>query len=335
MFGTFLASEVRLLRRMLEHRGVDADAVLRGVRLDPALVEKSRARYPTDRVAEAWSRSVELTGDADFGLSAAEFYRPTDFHGLAVVFLASSDLGTALARLARYHAVVNTAVKMRVSTGDGRIELHCLTPGASSLRRRVMEDTRAAVLVDLCRNGVADPLDPLEIHYTSPRPASIVAHEKMFRCRMVFDAEDWRLVFRASDAERPFQASNRELAQSNDHVLESVLQSLRQDDLVSRVKRAMVDELPSGTPSENRIAKAVSLSARSLQRRLAEQRTSFSDLLAAVRRELAERYVLDHGLPVTEISYMLGFSDLSSFSRAFKRWTGRSPAEARRSLPRN
>ena len=77
------------------------------------------------------------------------------------------------------------------------------------------------------------------------------------------------------------------------------------------------------------------LSARSLQRRLAEQRTSFSDLLAAVRRELAERYVLDHGLPVTEISYMLGFSDLSSFSRAFKRWTGRSPAEARRTRPRD
>lgn len=333
MFGTFLASEIRLLRRMLESRGIEPDAFLLSAGIDPALAAKPRARYPSERVFDAWSRAVDVTGDPDFGLSAVDFYQPTDFHGLAVVFLASSDLGTALARLARYHAVVNTAVKLHLATRDGRIELTCTTPAGSSQRRRVMEDGRAAIILDLCRRAVADPLDPVEVRYTSSKPASIAAHEKLLRCRLVFDADEWCLAFREADADRPFLASNRELALSNDHVLETVLQSLRQDDLVSRVKRAMVEELPSGTPSENGIAKAVSLSARSLQRRLAEQRTSFSDLLANVRRELAERYVLDHGLPVTEISYLLGFSDLSSFSRAFKRWTGRSPAEARRSLP--
>lgn len=334
MFGTFLASEVRLLRRMLESRRIDADAILRAARIDPSLTDKPRARYPTERVAEAMMLAYEASGDPEFGLDAVNYYRPTDFHGLAVVFLASADLGTALGRIARYHAVLNTAVKMRYIPSKDRLELRCEQQPAASMRRRVVEDIRTAVMLDLCRKAVSDPLDPLEVHYTSPRPASSEAQEKMFRCRVTWGAEHWAIVFRGEDAARPFLASNREIAQSSDHVLESVLQSLRQDDLVSRVKRAMVEELPSGTPSESRIAKAVSLSGRSLQRRLAEQRTSFQDLLASVRRELAERYVRDLALPVTEISYMLGFSDLSAFSRAFKRWTGRSPAEARRSLAR-
>lgn len=334
MFGTFLASEVRLLRRMLESRRIDADEILRQARIDPALAEKPRARYPTERVADAWMRAQAASGDPNFGLDAVNFYRPTDFHGLAVVFLASSDLGTALARIARYHAVLNTAVKMRYSSHGGRLELTCTVPEQTGIMRsHVIEDCRTAITLDICRKAVSDPLDPLEIRYTTPAPASTAAQEKMFRCRVTFGAENWAIVLRGEDAARSFLASNRELAQSNDHVLESMLESLRQDDLVSRVKRAMVEELPSGTPSETRIAKAVSLSGRSLQRRLAEQRTSFNGLLTTVRCELAERYVHDHGLPVTEISYMLGFSDLSAFSRAFKRWTGRSPAEARRGRP--
>jgi len=87
--------------------------------------------------------------------------------------------------------------------------------------------------------------------------------------------------------------------------------------------------LPSGTPKDDEIAKALLLSARTFQRKLAEQGTNFTELLGQVRRELAEHYIADPDIPVTEISYLLGFSDVSSFSRAFKRWTGTPPAAFR------
>src|SRR5215207_1659192 len=113
MIGTFLASEIRLLTRALAARGVEATALLRSAGLDPSLAEEPRARYPFSRVAAAWSRALEATGDDDFGLEAARHYRATDFHGLAIVFLASKDLSTALDRFVRYHKVVNTAVAAR------------------------------------------------------------------------------------------------------------------------------------------------------------------------------------------------------------------------------
>ncbi len=329
MIGTFLASEIRLLSRALADRGIDANEVFRSAGLNPALIDQPRARFPFDRVAAAWARAVEITGDADLGLEAVKWYRPTDFHGLAVVVLASADLATALQRFARYHTVVNTALKVRLDRKTNRIDLVCTPLKVDPRAVRVLESGRTAILIDLLRSAISGPLDPLEVAFTYPKPESAGRASEALRAPVVYGAPEWRISFRSGDADRPFLASNRDLARSNDHVLDQMVQSLRQDDLVSRVKMAMVDELPSGTPSEDSIAKVVSMSPRSLQRRLASLHTSFKELLAAVRRELAEQYVDDRSIPVTEISYMLGFSDLSSFSRAFKRWTGRSPAERR------
>jgi AraC-like DNA-binding protein len=104
-----------------------------------------------------------------------------------------------------------------------------------------------------------------------------------------------------------------------------MIRNLNSSDIVSRVKRAIVHDLPSGTPNEADIAKRAFVSSRTLQRKLADEGTSFRALLLEVRRELAEKYILDNSMPLAEISYMLGFSDTSSFSRAFKRWTGDPP----------
>lgn len=329
MIGTFLASEVRILGRLLESRGLDGRPLLREVGLDPSLVREPRARYPFARVAAAWGRAAKLAGDPHLGLHVAKFYRATDFHGLAVVFLASQNLGTALERLVRYHAVVNTALRLRLVKGAAKVDLTASAMDVDDDARRVVEDSRTAILLDLCRSGADGPLDPMEVAFTYPRPANETEHAAIFRCPLVFGAAEWRISFRPVDLERPFLASNRDLARSNDQVLARMVESLSHDDLVSRVKMAMVDALPSGTPTEEGIAKVVSMSSRSLQRRLAEEGTSFTALLAVVRRELAEQYVGDPSIPVTEISYMLGFSDVSSFSRAFKRWTGKSPAASR------
>lgn len=332
MSATFLAPDMRLLTRILDEAGIDSAAVLQQAGIDPALAEQPRARCPLGRVVAAWVRASEITDDPDLGLKAARFYRPTDFHGLAVSFLASSDLGTALARVARYHAVVNTALSTRLVRSQDRIDLFCSTVDAGDRGRRMLEDARAAILVSLARDAVSGPLDPVAVDFTYAEPADRSALEAMLRCPLRFGAPEWRLSFRAEDAARPFQASNRDIAVGNDAILDGLVRSLRQGDIVSRVKLAMVEQLASGSPSEHSIARAVSMSARSLQRRLATEGTSFTELLATVRRELAERYVQDPALPVTEISYMLGFADVSSFSRAFKRWTGLSPAAIRRSL---
>jgi AraC-like DNA-binding protein len=329
MHGTFLASEVRILGRLLESHGLDPAGFCREAGIDYARTCDTRARVPFVRVVTAWHRAAELLGKPHLGLESAKFYRATDFHGLAVVFLASPTLRTALERLSRYLVVVNTGLSLRVETDHDSIDVVATTLDADPEERRAMEDSRASIIADLSRSSASGTLDPMQVEFTYPRPDDTSLHEEIFRCPLVFGASQWRMCWRLADANRTFVADNRELALTNDRILDAMVKSLAPDTLIARVKKAMVEELPSGTPSEDAIARAVGMSGRSLQRRLAEENTGFTALLAEVRRELARQYVEDREISVTDISFLLGFSDVSSFSRAFKRWFGRSPAAAR------
>ena len=130
-------------------------------------------------------------------------------------------------------------------------------------------------------------------------------------------------------AETPLPAANRELALANDAILHAYVTELDCSGIVSRVKALIIDHLPSGAPSAETVAKDAYMSARTLQRKLADAGTSYSDVLESVRRELAEQYLADPARSLSEISFLLGFSELSAFSRAFRRWRGQAPSKVR------
>ena len=107
------------------------------------------------------------------------------------------------------------------------------------------------------------------------------------------------------------------------------LARLDKNDVVQRVRAAIIDQLPSGKVTDATIASTLNRTDRTLQRQLKKEGTTFKTLLNEIRNELAQNYICDSQLSLTEISFMLGFSELSSFSRAFKRWAGESPVKYR------
>jgi AraC-like DNA-binding protein len=133
------------------------------------------------------------------------------------------------------------------------------------------------------------------------------------------------LEFARADLEDRLPSGNAELARGNDEVLMRYLARLEQSRVSSRVQQALLEALPDGAPSKTAIARGLGMSARNLQRHLADEGTSFKVLLTEARVSLARTYVEQRRLSVTEIAFVLGFADTSTFSRAFKRWTGQSP----------
>lgn len=125
--------------------------------------------------------------------------------------------------------------------------------------------------------------------------------------------------------EQPFQTANTALAEQSEVLLQTYMKSLGIDAEDDPIRKRIIDHLPSGVPTVGDIAREAGQSVRSLQRRLAEQGLSFSQLLLQVRRELAELYLADPARTITEIAFLLGFQDTSSFSRAFKSWTSVTP----------
>jgi AraC-like DNA-binding protein len=125
--------------------------------------------------------------------------------------------------------------------------------------------------------------------------------------------------------------ANPQLARLNDQVMIEYLAKLNKDDIVNRVAAVIVDMLPSGGVADEKVAETLGMSVRSLQRRLKEADTTFRTILDMTRRDLASTYVRDPDIELAEVAFLLGFSDQSAFSRAFKRWTGNPPSQVRKS----
>jgi AraC-like DNA-binding protein len=331
MVVTSLASLARPLWRLLERYQIDPEFVFREAGLDPMLMKDSRSRYSEERLQVVWAKAAELIEDRCFGLRVAEVWYPTDLHALGHAFQASSTLRTALQRLARYVHVVDHAVGFSLVSDGERLSIALVT---DSPKTPAEEDASWALVVGLCRTAGGEQLNPTEVRLKHRELGCQDAYERFFRCSVLLGMNESAIAFARADVDRPLPARNREIARANDRILSEFLADLRQLDLIGRVKTAISLELPSGTPHDETIAKAVFMSARTLRRKLAAEGTSYSQLLDAVRSELAKQYVADGARSLSEITFLLGFSELSAFSRAFKRWTGQTPSAFREAVSR-
>lgn len=329
MSGTHLAITSRPLWRLAEIHQVDPDQFFRDNGLDPELLQGSYARYPSDKVYQAYARLEEMAGLDHLGLDIVKVYTPLDLHAFGVSFLTSSTLMEAFHRLDRYEEVINSKLDYTIVDKGDSTEMISEGVELEGKPLRIFENCRSALIVDMCRKALISSMDPLEVNFTYPEPEDTGDYYALFRCPLKFSQPRWSIRFTTSDLLKPLAMENKDLARSNDQVLDGMLRQLTESDIVSKIKRLIIDALPSGAPSEESIAEALHISPRTLNRRLADEDTSYRELLSEVRREMAEKYITDPTIPIAEISYLLGFSEVSSFSRAFKRWTGEPPGTFR------
>ena len=198
-----------------------------------------------------------------------------------------------------------------------------------SMQQPTRTDSFFSYTTEMCRANRGKSFNPVSISLMHPAPECAGEFYAYFRCPVHFDAPEYSMTISFEDADKQLAGSNPHLAQLNDQVMIKYLANLDKADIVSRVKAAILDQLPSGNISDSAVAEALHVSNRTMQRQLQTENTNFKTLLNEVRSELADKYIRDNQLSLTEISFMLGFSEMSSFSRAFKRWTGESPSNFR------
>jgi AraC-like DNA-binding protein len=162
-----------------------------------------------------------------------------------------------------------------------------------------------------------------------PDPKNPKPYENFFSCPVHFGAAEDGFVLGRHDADRPLPTSNHELATTFDAILTGQLAEMNTGDLVHRCRAHLLQELTSGEPSEEELARALGMSRRTLQRKLGELGLTYKGVLEKTRHDLALRYLDDPTKSVTDVTFLLGFSEQSAFSRAFKRWNGNAPTAYR------
>ena len=188
-----------------------------------------------------------------------------------------------------------------------------------------------ATVTALCRNMAAPDFTPTAVEFQHDPPADISEHLRLFRCPIEFRAATNRLSFNSSSLSVPIEQADASLCALLDrHAQELLAKYPPRDSLVDQVRSIIASEFRGGDPSLERVADQLRLTPRTLQRKLHELGTSHNDLLDQMRRQLAMRYLREREMAICEVAYLLGFSESSSFHRAFKRWTGVTPKEFRK-----
>jgi AraC-like DNA-binding protein len=177
----------------------------------------------------------------------------------------------------------------------------------------------------ICGDGFV----PVEVTLVRERPADVAPFEQWFRAPVTWGAPHASLVCTGEDLSRRLPTGNPEVAAATERVALDYLARLDRSDIVTQVRQRIRASLPSGVPSQADVARALALSSRTLARRLEEADTSFTAILDETRRALAEQYLRRTDFSVAEVAYLVGFAESSSFNRAFRRWTGRAPGDAR------
>ncbi|MBW1943521.1 MAG: AraC family transcriptional regulator [Deltaproteobacteria bacterium] len=325
---TCLLAPVVILWKTLEHYGVDAAGVFAEVGITAEMLKEPGARAYSTVGDHMWRKATELIKDPCFGLTTAEFWHPSYLNALGYAWLASATLREAVLRLERYIHIISKLVELEVDeTGEGLSVFLRYKPVLTHVKART--DAFFAVLMSMCRVNYGKSLDPISVSFIHDEPSCSGKYFEMFRAPVYFGSDKNCLTLPGDKVDEPLEGYHPELARIHDQIIITYLASLEKGDIVNRVKSAVIKELPSGRITDEIIADKLNTSARSLQRYLRNEGTTFSKVCDAVRAELAKDYVRDQGMSLSEVAFILGFSEQSAFSRAFKRWTGLTPSEAR------
>jgi AraC-like DNA-binding protein len=327
------AGIVRGLRRYLgEYRGVSVDRLLRDAGISGEPDGDPDARMHGRRFVELLERAAAETGDPAFALRFVSQMPWQDLGVLGHVVLHSPTIGTAMTHACRYLAVQQTVGRGVIEAGrrDVRI-VYTVTAAEISVHAQHSESV-LAMCVRICREGTGDPSwAPRAVMLRHRAHASVDAHRRFFGAPLRFGARHDALVLAPADMRRPFRTADAGLLPTLLRHADELLARRRGEDVIADVRREVIESLGQCEPSIESIAAALGVAPRSLQRRLQAHGRSFKDVVAEARLALARRYLGDPALSLTDAAFLLGYSDLSAFSRAFRRWTGTSPQMARRS----
>lgn len=328
-----LARIVGLIVHGAQAQGVGAAELLAGSGVDPASLSDADARIPLATEERLWARAAELSGDDCFGLHAAALIRPGAFDVMDYAVRTAPTLREALERLARYNRLVHDVAAFRIVDAGTivRVEHGFVSPGHRPCRH-ASEFTLASLPVVAAQICAGRSLPVLAVDFTHSAPADPAPYQEVFGLMPRFDAEVAAISFDAARLREPVPGADPGLSRIVTAHAERLLAELMppQPGLAEQVRRFILERLDQGPPSLRQVAHRLHLSERSLQRRLEEEGCRFADLVEQVRRELALRYIADRRLALGEVAYLLGFAEPSPFHRAFKRWTGMTPAAARR-----
>jgi len=303
---------------ILEHAGIEL-----------ADLGNPETRLPHTTVVSLLEEAVAVFDDPTMGLRAGQLADHGDYDVLEYAARSAPSFGEAMTVMARYMRIMHEAIEVNLAVeGEYAIWRSRVTDGVR--QPPAINDHIVSADIAFSRRNVSVYVPPVEVHLMHPEPSYAAEYERILETKARFNMPYNAVVMRKTRLEVPMLRANSDLSAAFEAQARRILESMKQkEDVVARVREEAAVELRTGPVSMKKTARRLGLGVATLRRKLESEDTTFSEIVDHLRRELAEQHLANANLTISEIAFLLGFSDVRAFGRAFRRWTGVSPSEYR------
>jgi AraC-like DNA-binding protein len=321
-----------LVEAFMNKHGRDFARAMRDVGLDPDVTHNRDAEVPLQSFVELLENVAGSWGTDAFGVLLAESYS----FGMTGIFdhaIANSPtLEAALANYVRFYNLVVGGYELELKKGESRSYLTTTVPPFLGAHDQSVDGTLALQVIRI-RHVMVDPTFPIAIDMMRRTPRAVDEFYRVLGPDVRFGRPQNRIGVATADLQRPVPIADSFLYELVEAAADKASHARRTaDDAANRLAMYLGGALASGETSLDAAAEALGLTPRALARELRKAGTNYSEFVASVRKSMAEHYIRKSDLPLTEVAFLLGFSELSAFSRAAKGWFGTTAREMRKQL---
>ncbi|MFK8259859.1 AraC family transcriptional regulator [Erwinia sp. AnSW2-5] len=324
-----LAAAASGLSEFICHSGGDVDRIFGVSGIDPELLAQPTLSLGLINYCRVMEEAARYSGCDNFGLHYGRQFKPQSLGLIGYIGLCSATLEQALHNVASafpWHQ--HDTLTRLVDKGDCWRLDYQVRHGAILCRRQDAELT-LGMFLNLIRHVAGKNWSPREVHFEHPRPSQWHEHCKVFDAPVYFDQPFNSMLIPKRDLLRAMPDSDPVLLCVMQDAIQRLNSSTPQQNIVDQARAQVHLVILQGEPVLDDVAEKMGLSSWSLQRRLREEGLSFTTLVDNVRCEMAKHYLQQRQLPISEMALLLGYSEVSAFSRAFRRWFGISPRQWR------
>ncbi len=330
--GTIAICFVAAALQSVHARDLNADEMLAKVGLSPSLLQVPQARVSAKHYGALW-RTIALALDDEFFGQDSRRMKAGSFAMLCHSVLSCKTLGQALDRSLRFYALILDDISGTLMRDgqEARIVLHERAAGAS--QRVFAHELLLMLLYGVSCWLVGRRIPILRTEFSYPEPAHSAEYRLMYCAELSFHRPNTVIAFEATYLDLPVVQNERSLKEFLRTAPESILVKYKNgSSLAARVRRRLRQYLPGEVPDFEGLADELNMTPATMRRRLHEEGESYQSIKDQLRRDLAISYLSHSSRSVMDIALELGFSERSAFHRAFRKWTGASPGEFRRTL---
>jgi AraC-like DNA-binding protein len=314
--------------------GLDVNAIYNRLGYDAERMDLRQLRTPHQQQVFFWQTVETVTGDPDIGLHLCAHLPVYRGEVLEYLMFSSPTFADGAARVFKYLRLVSDALDVRLQHGNGtaRLLIQSSTETAPALRHTEICTTYE--IIRFAQEVSEQQFRAQEVHLQCERRSDPSDYARVFGCPVRFDAPQTLVSFDPAILAYRSPRNDPDLLQLHQELAEKRLSSLQRQDLIERIRQIFAQRLELEQCDLEEVAVELGISARRLRFELTRAGTSFSQLLAEFRFSLARRLLAETTEPIENIVYLTGFSEPSTFYRAFKRWAGMTPVQYRNSRAR-